>query len=80
MRSNDDVGFPQTPGSPPYYWWEANNMLTLFSHELQRRLDQDPLLSNISVLALDPGAMPTGIFRHSESWMMRFVMFPVSSP
>lgn len=48
-----------------------------FSHELQRRLDQDPLLSNISVLALDPGAMPTGIMRHNEYWFVRYVMFQV---
>lgn len=51
-----------------------------FSHELQRRLDQDPLLSNISVLALDPGAMPTGIMRHNEYWFVRKVMFQVVLP
>lgn len=31
------------------------------SVELQRRLDSDPKLSNISVLGVDPGLMPTKI-------------------
>ncbi|KAI1144954.1 NAD(P)-binding protein [Nemania diffusa] len=43
-------------------------------HELQRRLDQDPLLSGISVLAVDPGAMATGIVRHT-SWFVRVIVF-----
>ncbi|CAJ2508296.1 Uu.00g094820.m01.CDS01 [Anthostomella pinea] len=45
-------------------------------HELQRRLDQDPALSNISVLAVDPGAMATGIVRHS-TWFVRVLVFRV---
>ncbi|KAH8766663.1 putative short-chain dehydrogenase [Diaporthe sp. PMI_573] len=49
-------------------------------HELQRRLDQDPMLSNISVLAIDPGAMPTDIMRNSGFWMIRCVVFPVVLP
>ncbi|KAK7930994.1 short-chain dehydrogenase [Apiospora marii] len=43
-------------------------------HELQRRLDKDPLLHQISVLAVDPGAMNTGIGRHSP-WIVRFLVF-----
>ncbi|KAI2615843.1 NAD(P)-binding protein [Hypoxylon sp. NC1633] len=43
-------------------------------HELQRRLDQDPLLNNICVLAVDPSAMATGIIRHS-SWFVRVLIF-----
>ncbi|RDA87744.1 hypothetical protein CP532_1779 [Ophiocordyceps camponoti-leonardi (nom. inval.)] len=43
-------------------------------HELQRRLDRDPALSNISVLAVDPGAMSTGIVRHS-AWIVRVLIF-----
>lgn len=39
-------------------------MLILIRYELQRRLDADPELSNISVLGLDPGWVgATGIFR-----------------
>ncbi|ROV97123.1 hypothetical protein VMCG_07516 [Cytospora schulzeri] len=49
-------------------------------HELQRRLDRDPLLGQMSVLALDPGAMPTGIVRLSDSWFLRVVMFGIMLP
>lgn len=44
------------------------------SHELQRRLDVDPTLNNISVLAVDPAAMATGIVRHSP-WFVRVIVF-----
>ncbi|KAI0391447.1 NAD(P)-binding protein [Xylariaceae sp. FL0594] len=43
-------------------------------HELQSRLDRDPLLNRISVLAVDPGAMATGIVRHS-AWFVRVIVF-----
>ncbi|KAI1441441.1 putative short-chain dehydrogenase [Annulohypoxylon stygium] len=45
-------------------------------HELQRRLDQDPILRNISVLAVDPGGMATGIVRHSN-WFVRVIFFRI---
>ncbi|KAI1379875.1 NAD(P)-binding protein [Hypoxylon crocopeplum] len=45
-------------------------------HELQKRLDRDPLLNNICVLAVDPAAMDTGIVRHS-SWFVRVLIFRV---
>lgn len=51
-----------------------SNNFSPVSHELQRRLDQDPLLSGISVLAVDPGAMATGIVRHT-SWFVRVIVF-----
>lgn len=37
-----------------------------FRYELQRRLDRDPALSNISIVGLDPGAMPSGIMRRAS--------------
>jgi hypothetical protein len=49
-------------------------------HELQRRLNQDTRLSNISVLALDPGAMPTDIIRSNPSWFVRVLVFQVIMP
>ncbi|KAL1865058.1 hypothetical protein Daus18300_007405 [Diaporthe australafricana] len=49
-------------------------------HELQRRLDHDTRLNNISVLALDPGAMPSDIVRQSPSWFVRVLMFQVIMP
>jgi NAD(P)-dependent dehydrogenase (short-subunit alcohol dehydrogenase family) len=43
-------------------------------YELQRRLDADPILHNISIMALDPGGMPgTGIMREAP-WYMRFIV------
>lgn len=41
-------------------------ILTLYRMELQRRLDRDPVFGNISVLGLDPGAMPSGIMRRAS--------------
>ncbi|KAI2617081.1 putative short-chain dehydrogenase [Hypoxylon sp. NC1633] len=49
-------------------------------YELQRRLDRDTALNDISVLAIDPGSMGTGIARRSSSWFLRVVMFRVVIP
>ncbi|KAI1120820.1 NAD(P)-binding protein [Nemania abortiva] len=49
-------------------------------NELQRRLDHDPLLNNIAVLAVDPGSMSTGIVRQSRSWFLRVVIFQFLIP
>ncbi|KAI0473340.1 NAD(P)-binding protein [Xylariaceae sp. FL0804] len=43
-------------------------------NELQARLDQDPLLHRISVVAVDPGLMSTGITRHSPL-LLRILVF-----
>ena len=50
-------------------------------YELQRRLDKDPKLSNISILAVDPGGMPnTSIGRDSPVsvrafiWVLKYIM------
>lgn len=42
--------------------------------ELQRRLDLDPVLNNVSILGIDPGFMTTGIARRHESWFVRNVI------
>ncbi|KAI1171173.1 putative short-chain dehydrogenase [Nemania sp. FL0916] len=39
---------------------------TMMVPELQRRIDQDPVLKNIAVLAIDPGSTPTGITRRGD--------------
>ncbi|KAH7327107.1 hypothetical protein BKA65DRAFT_62351 [Rhexocercosporidium sp. MPI-PUGE-AT-0058] len=45
----------------------------MWMYELQRRLDSDPALSNISILSMDPGAMGgTGITKRSGP-MIRFI-------
>jgi hypothetical protein len=62
------------------YYPLANEMTSGQRHELQHRLNQDTRLHNISVLALDPGAMPTEIIRQSPSWFMRVLMFQVIMP
>lgn len=38
--------------------------------ELQRRIDTDPILKNISVLAIDPGSTPTYLVRRGD-WRIR---------
>lgn len=48
-------------------------------HELQRRLDRDPALSNISILGVDPGTMMTGITRHAP-WVIRVLLFQIIYP
>ncbi|KAE9986585.1 hypothetical protein EG328_005194 [Venturia inaequalis] len=40
-------------------------LMIMFMHELQRRLNTDPLLHNISILGLDPGWVTTSISRHN---------------
>ena len=50
------------------------------SSELQRRLDQDPILKNISVLGIDPGLVNTGIVRQSGSWFLRVLLWQFLLP
>jgi hypothetical protein len=47
--------------------------------ELQRRLDADPQLNNICVLAVDPGTMSTGLQR-SAPWFIRVILFNILFP
>ena len=48
-------------------------------HELQRRMNTDPLLKNISILAVDPGFMSTGLQRDGP-WYVRLLVFNVLFP
>ncbi|KAI0180784.1 putative short-chain dehydrogenase [Hypoxylon sp. FL1284] len=57
----------------------AKLFLIMFMHELQQRLNQDPRLSNIRVLGVDPGTMSTGLQRLAP-WFIRVVMFRVMFP
>jgi hypothetical protein len=58
-------------------------LLSGYSSELQRRLDQDSTLKNISILGIDPGAVSSGIVRRSGSWFLRVILWrfllPVSA-
>lgn len=47
--------------------------------ELQRRLDADPAFSNMSILGVDPGSMPSSIVRRGP-WVMRVVLFQLLLP
>lgn len=49
------------------------------SGELQRRLDEDPSLNNISVLDVDPGAMPTTLTRRG-SWLFSVLLSKLMLP
>ncbi|CAG8959244.1 hypothetical protein HYFRA_00012602 [Hymenoscyphus fraxineus] len=53
--------------------------LIMMMHELQRRVNQDPSLKNISLLGVDPGIMTTGLQRHAP-WFIRVLIFQVIMP
>lgn len=69
VRGDDDVRYTVVLSS-------ENELLTALrdSGELQRRLDLDPVLNNVSILGIDPGFMTTGIARRHESWFVRNVI------
>lgn len=52
----------------------------MYSSELQRRLDQDSSLNNISVFGIDPGLVNTGIVRRSGSWFLRVILWQFLLP
>ncbi|ERT03126.1 hypothetical protein HMPREF1624_01431 [Sporothrix schenckii ATCC 58251] len=39
--------------------------------EMQERFDKDPALSNLSILGVDPGAIPTNLLRRSNFWFAK---------
>ncbi|EED23459.1 short-chain dehydrogenase, putative [Talaromyces stipitatus ATCC 10500] len=47
--------------------------------ELQRRLSTDPALSNVSILGVDPGTVPTNLARHSP-FFIRVILFQLLLP
>jgi len=49
-------------------------MMIMFMYELQRRLNTDPSLSNISILGFDPGWVSTSIGRNANL-IIRFIMY-----
>ncbi|KAL3709761.1 hypothetical protein TMatcc_003552 [Talaromyces marneffei ATCC 18224] len=53
--------------------------LIMMIGELQRRLSTDPALSNISILGVDPGAVPTNIARRSP-FFIRVIIFQFIFP
>ncbi|KAH9903912.1 hypothetical protein F4778DRAFT_71996 [Xylariomycetidae sp. FL2044] len=57
----------------------AHLLEVMFMRELQKRLNSDPVLSKISVLGLDPGAMPTDICRR-DSFATRVLVMKVLMP
>lgn len=59
------------------HWLISTN--TQYSEELQRRLSTDPALSNISVLGVDPGTVPTKLARRSP-FFIRVLLFKVIYP
>ncbi|KAF2815332.1 NAD(P)-binding protein [Mytilinidion resinicola] len=60
----------------------SKTLMAMLMPELQRRIDADPALSNISVLSVDPGGMPTGIVRHSPLLIriMLIYVLPLFTP
>ncbi|KAI0903203.1 putative short-chain dehydrogenase [Ustulina deusta] len=48
-------------------------------HELQSRMDRDPVLNNVCILGVDPGTMTTGLQRHA-SWVVRVLVFQIIYP
>lgn len=53
--------------------------LITMQHELQARLDTDPVLSKICVVGVDPGTMVTNITRNAP-WFIRVLMFKIIFP
>jgi thiol-disulfide isomerase/thioredoxin len=53
--------------------------LLLMMPELQRRLDADPILNNISIVSVDPGTMP-GNFSRRGPWLMSVFLFRIILP
>ncbi|KAI1177087.1 putative short-chain dehydrogenase [Nemania sp. FL0916] len=79
--SPNALGSNSQAWAPGYRRYGASKFCgVVMIHELQRRIDRDPALKNISILAIDPGSMATGIVRRSGSWFLRVVLFQFLLP
>lgn len=45
-------------------------------HELQKRVNRDPALSNVCILGVDPGMMASGLQRQAP-WIIHVFVFKV---
>ncbi|RYO92134.1 hypothetical protein DL766_001861 [Monosporascus sp. MC13-8B] len=58
---------------------ESLFLVATLTRELQRRLDTDPVLKNISITGIDPGTMGTGLVRRGN-WFTRVLLWPIILP
>ncbi|KAI8958100.1 putative short-chain dehydrogenase [Daldinia sp. FL1419] len=49
-------------------------------YELQRRVDRDPVLKNISVIGVDPGTLLATSLQRDASWVIRILIFRIIYP
>lgn len=90
MRSSNDVeaiakgewpNGPEDPGWRGGYRRYASSklFLAMMISSLQARLNEDPALSKICVLGVDPGIMSTGLQRRS-GFVIRIILFRIVYP
>ena len=82
VESNEGVGTWALWSAGMRRYGMSKTLMAMFMYELQRRIDADPVLSNIAVLSVDPGGMGTGIARDAP-FPLRFLLswvFPVIDP
>ncbi|KAG8162428.1 hypothetical protein KVR01_008193 [Diaporthe batatas] len=75
--SNQANELPRLAGTRRYGVAKMCAVMTV--GELQRRIDSDPLLSNISIVGIEPGSMGTDLVRRG-AWFARVILFPVIIP
>ncbi|KAI0843806.1 putative short-chain dehydrogenase [Daldinia vernicosa] len=75
--SNNDEDLHRRAGTRRYGVAKMCNVMMV--GELQRRLDADPALKNLSIVGIDPGAMGTGLLRRGN-WFTRVLLWPVILP
>ncbi|KAI0205531.1 hypothetical protein F4808DRAFT_237121 [Astrocystis sublimbata] len=67
-------------GNTGYRRYGASKLCdVMFMRELSKRIAKDPELSSISVIAVDPGAMPTSLTRRTNSKLVK-VASVIASP
>lgn len=78
-RSPDNAGFNDAFKTSFRRYGASKLFLIMMQHELQARLNTDPVLSRIAVLGVDPGTMVSGMTRKAP-WFIRVVMFGIIFP